>query len=100
MEADVIKIKIARQRILQCLNMMYPTSLQLATIFNAICYTSPDYELALFRKDIHYLADKGWLKFIDEKIGGFPEFQKKVVGLTAEGKEIAEKTQTDPALEI
>ena len=100
MDAEVIKIKIARQRILQCLNMMYPTRLLLATIFNAICYTNPDYELALFRKDIYYLVDKGWLKFIDEKIGGIPEFLKKVVGLTAEGKEIAEKTQTDPALEI
>lgn len=100
MNSEVLKIKIARQRILQYLNTMYPSSLQLSTIFRPLCYIDPVYELVLFKKDIFYLVEKGWLRFVDEKIGGIPEFLNKVVGLTADGKEIAERTQTDPALEI
>ena len=99
-DPEVVKIKVARRRILSFLNMMYPTPLQLGTVFDSIGYVDPVYDFALFQKDIAYLADKGYIAFVDEKIGGASEFRKKVVSLTAEGKEIAERTQTDPALEI
>jgi len=99
-DPEVLKIKVARKRILGFLNMMYPTPLQLGTIFDSIGYLDPSYDFVLFQKDITYLRDKNWIEFIDEQIGGVSQFKKKVIGLTAEGKEIAERTQTDPALEI
>jgi hypothetical protein len=80
--------------------MMYPTPVQLGTIFDSIGYVDPAYVFSLFQKDIAYLEAKKYIEFIDEKVGGASEYRKKVCGLTAEGKEIAERTQTDPALEI
>jgi len=98
---EAVKIKIQRNRILSVLDTMYPTPLQLGTLYESgCCYIDPAYSFELFTKDISYLKDKGYVEFIDEKIGGAGEFKKKVVGLTARGKEIAEQTQTDPALEI
>ena len=99
-DKEVLKIKLVRRRILGFLNMMYPTPLMLGTIYDKISYIEPTYDFSLFEKDITYLRDKGWLEFVDENIGGADEFRKKVVSLTASGKEIAEQTQTDPALEI
>ena len=99
-EPEVLKIKIARKRILSFLNMMYPTPLQLGTIYDSVSYVNSTYDFSLFEKDIAYLKAKGYIEFIDEKIGGVSEFRKKVISLTAEGKEIAERTQIDDALEI
>jgi len=99
-DPDVLKIKISRKRILSFLNTLYPTPLQLQTIYDSSMYIDPAYDFALFAKDIAYLKAKGYIEFIDEKIGGVPEFGKKVAGLTARGKEIAERTQSDAALEI
>jgi len=93
-------IIIRRKRILQYLSSMYPTPLQLGTLYNSIIYIDPDYDFPLFQKDIKYLSDKDYVEFIDEKIGGADEYRKKVVGLTPDGKEVAEGTDFDKALEI
>jgi hypothetical protein len=99
-DPEVLKIKVTRKRILTFLNMMYPTPLQLITIFESVGYLDRNYDMSLFKKDINYMFAKDWLEFVDEKIGGGLPFEKRVILLTAEGKEIAERTQTDPALEI
>ena len=98
--AEVLKIKLTRKRLLSFMNMMYPTPLQLQTLCESVSYVEPTYDPSLFQKDIIYFKDKGYVEFVDEKIGGAPSFMQKVVKLTAKGKEIAEQTQTDPALEI
>jgi len=93
-------IIIRRKRILQYLGVMYGIPLRLGTLYNSIVYIDPDYDFPLFQKDIKYLRDKGYIEFIDEKIGGADEYRKKVVGLTPDGKEVAEGTDFDKALEI
>ena len=99
-KSDVLKIKLARRQLLMYLNIMYPISLKTETLYRTMLPVFPDYEYVVFQKDIHYLVAKEFLCFIDDKFGGMPGFSNKVVGLTAKGKEIAERTQTDPALEI
>ena len=99
-DAEVLKIKISRKRIMTFLNIMYPTPVQLQTIYQSAMNLDPAYDFSLFRKDIAYLKAKGYIEFIDDKLGGADEFEKKVAGLTAESKEIAERTQRDAALEI
>ena len=100
-EPEVLKIKLARKRILSMLNIMYPTPLQLGTLYDrALGYIDPTYDFSLYQKDIMYLKAKGYIEFIDDIIGGAGEFRKKVISLTAEGKEIAERPQIDDALEI
>lgn len=98
--SERIRIIESRKRLLQYLDMMYPSPMKTETLYESILYVAPDYEPTLYRKDVYYLRDKGYIEFVDEKIGGFKDFEKKVIKLTAEGKEIAERTLTDPALEI
>jgi hypothetical protein len=95
---DIFKIKEARRRLLFGLNVLYESPITLRSLYNSFC--SINYDKGLFAKDITYFYDKGWIEFIDDKIGGADKFMDKVIKLTAEGKEIAEGTQTDPALEI
>jgi len=97
---DAFKIKQQRRQILTNLDLFYPTPAQLDSLYRTVCYIDPNYEFALFRKDINYFKDKGYIEFVDDVLGGADTFEKKVIKLTAEGKEIAERTQTDPALEI
>jgi len=99
-DKEVAKIKLVRRRILSFLNMMDPAPLLLGMIYDNMTYIYPTYDFTLFEKDIMYFRRKGWLDFVNEKIVGEAEFRQKAVLLTASGKEIAERTQTDTALEI
>ena len=99
-DPEAAKIKQMRLLILSNLNRLYPTPLQIRTLYRVMCGFDENYSISLFQKDITYLKQKGYLEYIDEKIGGAKSFQDKFVGLTAEGKEIADRTQTDSALEI
>ncbi len=96
---DIIKIKQQRGRLLTCLNLFHPTPVQLKTLYRTVC-DDPSYNRSLYEKDICYFGQKKYIEFIDERLGGSEDFDKKVVRLTAAGKEIAEGTATDPALEI
>ena len=96
---DILKIKQARGRLLTNLNLFYPSPVTLKTLFRTVC-DDPVYSRALFNKDIVYFYQKGYIEFIDEKIGGADDFEGKVCRLTGPGKEIAEGTMTDEALEI
>jgi len=58
------------------------------------------YDMELLKKDLTYLKQKAYIYYVDERIGGADSFEKKFVSLTAEGKEIGDRTATDPALEI
>ena len=96
---DILRIKQARGRLLTNLNLFYPSPVTLTTLYRTVC-DDPLYNKSLFCKDISYFAQKGYIEFIDERLGGSDDFYKKVCTLTARGKEIAEGTQTDEALEI
>lgn len=99
-EVEPTKIKQMRILILTNLNRMYPTPLQVQTLFKVLVGFDENYDKSLLAKDLAYLKQKDYIEYIDEQIGGAASFEFKFVGLTAEGKEIAERTQFDPALEI
>ena len=98
-QMDAIRIKQARGQLLVNLNLFYPSPVKLSTLYRTVC-GDPLYGRALFEKDIAYFLDKRYIIAVDDVLGGMPEFMDKVVKLTASGKEIAEGTATDPALEI
>ena len=98
-EIDVIKIKQQRGRLLTNLNLFHPSPVRLDTLYRTVC-GDPAYNKALFQKDICYFREKNYIRFIDDALGGMDEFFSKVCTLTGSGKEIAEGTMTDPALEI
>lgn len=100
MYVDAAKIKIMRKRILENLNMLYPTGMQLDSLLRTVIPFDAAYSRQLFEKDITYLKSKKYIEFVDERIGGADSFYKKVADLTVEGKEIADGTMTDEALEI
>ena len=99
-KTNAVKLKQVRQLILGNLNRLYPTPLQVRTLYRVMCSFDENYDTSLLKKDLTYLKDKGYIKYVDEVLGGSESFERKCVGLTAEGKEIADRTQTDPALEI
>jgi len=99
-EVEPTKIKQMRIFILENLNRVYPTPLQVRTLFKVIVGFDENYDKSLLAKDLSYLKQKDYIEYVDEYLGGSDTFEAKFVGLTAEGKEIAERTQTDPALEI
>jgi len=99
-DSSPAKIKQLRVLILTNLNRLYPTALQVDTLYRVICGFDESYDFTLLQKDLIYLQQKGYVDFIDDLLGGADSFRKKCVGLTAEGKEIADRTQRDNALEI
>ena len=94
-------IKQARRILLESLNICYPCILMVHTLLHTIITVNPLYSDDLLAKDLAYLTEKGYIKLI-EKVGfsSVLPFEKRMVRLTASGKEIAERTMTDPALEI
>lgn len=99
-EAEALKLKQVRAMILSNLNRMYPTPLQVRTLYRVMVAFDENYSMSLLEKDVTYLKQKRYIEYVDEKIGGMEGFGNKYIGLTAEGKEIADRTQTDSALEI
>jgi hypothetical protein len=98
-EIEVIKIKQARGRLLTNLNLFYPTPVTVATLYRTVC-DDPAYNKTLLLKDLTYFHQKGYIEYVDEAVGGSDEFEKKVCRLTDTGKEVAEGTRKDPALEV
>ena len=99
-ETKPTKIKQMRVFILFNLDRLYPTPLQVGSLYKVLCGFDENYDFSLLQKDMAYLKEKGYVEYVDEAIGGADSFKNKYVKLTAEGKEIADNTQTDKALEI
>jgi len=99
-DPETVKMMQMRLLILNNLNRLYPTPLQVRTLYRVLCGFDENYSISLIQKDITYLKQKGYLEYIDERIGGATGFGEKCIGLTAEGKEIADRTQINGALEI
>lgn len=97
---EAVRIMQLRKWVLENLNRLYPTPIQVGTLYKVMCGFDEHYDFTLFQKDIMYLRQKAYLYYVDEAIGGSESFRSRYIGLTAEGKEIADSTQTDSALEI
>ena len=75
------------------------------SLFRSLVGFDEHYTLGLLEKDLKYLRKKNYIEYIDNNLTvsrpeSNPAFENKVVGLTAEGLEIAQRIRTDPALEI
>lgn len=97
---DAIRIKEARKRILRNLEICYLSGFTTKSLYTTVCAIDEGYDWKLFQMDLKYLSDKDYIVFVDDKLGGMSSFDKKVVKLTALGKEIAEGTSKDKALEL
>jgi len=99
-DPHVLRIKQTRCLLLSNLNRMYPTPVQVKRLQRVMVGFDEHYDQELLKKDLTYLRQKAYIYYVDERIGGADSFEGKFVSLTAEGKEIADRTQTDKALEI
>ena len=97
---DALKIKYARNRLLEALNMVYPTPIKLNSLYNNSVSLDPTYDWTLFEKDIIYLKEKSYVVFSESSFTGQKDFRNKLVKLTPTGKDIADKLIFDPSLEI
>ena len=69
------------------------------SLFRVILGVDPTYDMTLFIKDVTYLTEKKYIEFASSPINQ-QIFSKKIARLTPAGKEIADQTLTDKALEI
>ena len=96
-------IKKIRREILVNLKMVYPASLQGQDLFTTLLNIFPDYEWAIFRQDLAYLIEKGYVERTMPTSGGdanLVPWKKRWFDLTASGVEIADQVRHDEALEV
>jgi len=98
--SDAIKIITVRRNIMNNLDLVYPSGLSIKDIMQINSIIAPFYDWALLQKDIAYLKEKGYIAFIDTDPNLMKSTEQKIIKLTATGKEIAEGTMIDEALEI
>jgi len=99
MSTEAYIIKQVRRAILEALNMTYPSGMFLDSLFRVILGVDPTYDKILFVKDVTYLVEKKYIEFAASPISQ-QIFSKRIARLTPNGKEIADQTMTDKALEI
>jgi hypothetical protein len=98
-DSSVVKIKQMRRQIMTHLNIFYPAGMKLDWLYRTVTPLDETYDNGLFVKDIAYLKGKGYIRFADEPLGG-STFLAHVAILTEAGKDIADRTATDPTLNI
>ena len=98
-------IKENRNLLLSNLRAVWPSTLAGEPLYRVMLGSFPDYERMSCFKDLHYLEAKGYVERIDPRNGRVATYQ--VVKwdaarwrLTTHGTEIADKLETDPALEV
>ena len=92
-------INEARRAILIRLNIIDPDPTTCRKLYDTLQITNAAYDKTYFRKDIYYFHKKGWLEFVDDKIGGSDNFDTKVIAFTDKGKEVAEDYDIESTLE-
>lgn len=100
-KANIFKIKQIRKQLLANLNMIYPSPIPARSLFNTVIGIYTNYDHQVFEKDISYMKEKGWMLYVDDAFNsasGTP-FMQRIIRLTAKGKEVAEGTGSDNALE-
>ena len=100
MSAESLAIRTQRRTILTALNQCYDVKLYIESVWLVVLFNEPSAEQTLFKRDILYLEMKGYVKITEGLFMKGCPFLKRFIQLTASGKEIAEETMKDPALEI
>ena len=98
---DTRTIKRIRNEILVELKMLYPAALQAKQIMRGLLVLFPTLEFDQLKRDLHYLAEKGYLERIvadTENGNGLTPWRTRWFRLTAKGVEVADRCIDDPAL--
>lgn len=96
------KIKRVRGEILSAMKMLYPAGIQAEQLLRSLLAVFPQLEWEHLRKDLAYLAEKGYLKRLlrDGEEPSLTPWRKRYFRLTAAGVEVADECVRDPALEV
>ncbi len=98
---NTLQIKRVRNEILVALKTVYPAALQAVQIMRSLMSLFPALEFDHFRRDLHYLMEKGYLCRVvpdNEMEERLTAWRRRWFRLTPSGMEIADRCVTDPAL--
>jgi hypothetical protein len=98
--AESVAIRTQRRILMQRLNAAFPARMFVKTLWQHAVYVEPTYEKSMFVKDVFYLQKKGYIEIHTNCLNEGCDLLDRFIMLTAEGKEIAEQTMTDPAMKI
>ncbi|MCC7291155.1 MAG: hypothetical protein IT449_03720 [Phycisphaerales bacterium] len=96
------QIKQIRNEILIALKTVYPAAMQAEQVLRSLLALFPTLEFDHVKRDLHYLAEKGYLARVVAELEGDERLtpcRKRWFRLTSKGMEIADHCITDPALE-
>jgi len=99
---DARLIKRIRNEILVAMKMVYPAAMQSQQVFRSLLALFPDLDFDTFKRDLHYLLDKGYLVRVvadREPAPSLTPWRKRWLRLTSGGIEVADRCVTDPALD-
>ncbi len=97
-----IEIKRIRNEIIVAMKMVYPAALQAQQIMRSLLALFPTLEFDHFKRDLHYLSEKGYIMRIvadDEGNADLAPWRRRWFRLTTDGVEVADRCIKDPALE-
>ncbi len=99
---DTREIKRIRNEILVALKVLYPAALQAHQLMRSLLVLFPALEFDHLRRDLHYLADKGYVERVaadSESDAGLTPWRKRWFRLTTTGMELADRCIHDPAFD-
>lgn len=99
---DSHEIKRIRNELLVALKVVYPAALQADRLARSLLVLFPTLEFDTVRRDLHYLAQKGYLERVvtdADRENGLTPWRRRWFRLTTQGLEVADRCIHDPALE-
>ena len=98
---DTREIKRIRNEVLVALKVLYPAAMQADQLLRSLLVLFPDLEFDPFRRDLHYLSEKGYIERVaayDEGDPALTPWRRRWFRLTSSGMEIADRCVSDPAM--
>ncbi len=95
------EIKRVRNEVLIALKVLYPAAMQADQLMRSLLVLFPHLEFDPFRRDLHYLAEKGYIERVtplEEDEPNLAPWRRRWFRLTPSGMEIADHCISDPAL--
>lgn len=92
----VIRIRV---ELLVSLKAMFPSGMQLQTLYRHQLVLFPTLDWTHFVQDLAYLEQKGYVEKVDSS-GDFVDLRERWYRLTASGVEVADGCIHDPGLEV
>jgi hypothetical protein len=99
---DTKEIKRIRNEVLVALKVLYPGALQADQLMRTLLVLFPTLEFDPFRRDLHYLCDKGYIERVEagsEDDSLLTPWRRRWFRLTTSGIELADRCISDPAMD-